>query len=93
MSTLHEGVFFGETAVLAREKRRATVRCVDFTEVYTLEDSAVEEVLRDHPVLRGKVFAAVQELQHRYEIFETNLVNANDPAQKLGRIRMVAASQ
>lgn len=54
-ATLGKGSFFGELALIAGDKRRASVRCREFCEVFVLYKEDFEQVLSLFPGYREKL--------------------------------------
>ena len=50
-STLHEGDFFGEVALLTSASRNATVRAKSYCDLFVLHRENFERVLREHPAI------------------------------------------
>ena len=48
LTTLHEGSFFGEMALINDNLRSATAKAKTFCDVYTLGKDAFEEILEHH---------------------------------------------
>jgi hypothetical protein len=61
LATLGAGGYFGEMALLSAEPRNATVRAREHCDMYTLEKSAFEELLANHPEIADKVHALASE--------------------------------
>jgi len=57
---LEENEFFGEMSLLTGEKRRATVVAVDEVWLLEISKSAVEPILRSHPVLLENLSRALE---------------------------------
>jgi voltage-gated potassium channel len=49
MTTLTDGQFFGELALLFRQPRTASVRAVDYCDLYTLDKDTFDHVLANYP--------------------------------------------
>jgi CRP-like cAMP-binding protein len=48
-ATLSDGNFFGEIALLLQQPRNASIRAVDYVDLYTLDHANLEEVLQKFP--------------------------------------------
>ncbi|MBX7058539.1 MAG: ion transporter [Leptospirales bacterium] len=60
-ATLHEGDFFGEIALLESSPRTASVRAVDYCDLYTIDKESFERVLRNYPDFAEGVQALARE--------------------------------
>jgi hypothetical protein len=49
ITTRSDGDFFGELALLYKRKRSASVRAVDYSDMYVLDVNVFEKVLAEHP--------------------------------------------
>ena len=49
MATLADGDFFGEIAILYSQRRSATVRAIDYCDLYSLDKDTFERVLTHYP--------------------------------------------
>ncbi|MBF0117783.1 MAG: cyclic nucleotide-binding domain-containing protein [Desulfobacterales bacterium] len=47
-TTLGDGSFFGETALLMSTKRNATIRATDYCEMYSLDKKSFDRILKNH---------------------------------------------
>jgi hypothetical protein len=61
LSTMKDGDFFGEIAVLTGEPRRATVTAVQNTELLELSREHLQEIFSRHPGVEAKLRLAVDE--------------------------------
>ncbi|CAF1382243.1 unnamed protein product [Adineta ricciae] len=52
LTTLSDGSYFGEICLLTRAKRVASVRCVTYCNLYSLDSSQFELVLESYPLMR-----------------------------------------
>ncbi|CAF1279661.1 unnamed protein product [Rotaria sordida] len=52
LTTLSDGSYFGEICLLTRAKRVASVRCVTYCNLYSLDSSQFERVLESYPLMR-----------------------------------------
>ena len=52
LTTLSDGSYFGEICLLTRAKRVASVRCVTYCNLYSLDSSQFEMVLESYPLMR-----------------------------------------
>jgi CRP/FNR family cyclic AMP-dependent transcriptional regulator len=59
ISTMRGGDFFGEIALVADVPRTATVETTSPVRALVITDRAFRELLRDSPVIQGKVLQAV----------------------------------
>lgn len=70
-ATLREGNFFGEIALLLSQPRTASIRAVDYCDLYTLEKTAFQNILRDFPdfsqQVRAQAFKRQEAIQERVE--------------------------
>ncbi len=48
-ATLREGDFFGEIALLLKRPRNATIRAVDYCDLYTLDKASFDSAISNHP--------------------------------------------
>lgn len=48
-ATLKEGHFFGEIALLLKQPRNATIRAVDYCDLYSLDKESFDEVIVNYP--------------------------------------------
>ena len=55
LTTLHEGSFFGEMALVDDGLRTASARAASFCDLYTLGKDAFEMVLEHHPAFARSV--------------------------------------
>lgn len=60
-ATLIEGNFFGEIAILQDSVRTASIRAIDFCDMYTLDKGTFENVLLDYPDFGAKIRAMAKE--------------------------------
>jgi len=66
LATLRDGDFFGEMALLLHQPRTATVRAVGYCDLYTLDKTAFEGVVRKYPEFSDHIRAMTAERQeHR----------------------------
>lgn len=61
VTTIGPGQFFGEIALLTRERRTASCRAATFCELWTLLRSDVDAVLKDYPEVAERMQAMAQE--------------------------------
>jgi CRP/FNR family transcriptional regulator, cyclic AMP receptor protein len=59
ISTMRGGDFFGEIALVTNVPRTATVKTTSPVHALVITDRAFRELLRDSPVIQGKVLEAV----------------------------------
>jgi CRP/FNR family cyclic AMP-dependent transcriptional regulator len=59
VSTMHGGDFFGEIALVTNVPRTATVETTSPVHALVITDRAFRQLLRDSPVIQGKVLEAV----------------------------------
>jgi CRP-like cAMP-binding protein len=52
LALLGPGAFFGEFGLLTDQRRHASVRCVDDTEVLELRRDVLADLIRDHPIVQ-----------------------------------------
>jgi voltage-gated potassium channel len=55
IGTLRDGDFFGEIALLKRQPRSASVRAVEYSDVYALDRAAFEVLLARYPQVAEQV--------------------------------------
>ncbi len=60
-ATLTEGNFFGEIALILDSPRTATVRCQDYTDLYTISRATFEGILKDFPDFAGRLRKLAEE--------------------------------
>lgn len=60
-ATLTEGDFFGEIALLMNQPRTASIRSVDYCDLYTLEKKTLERVLEDFPEIADHIHSMAKE--------------------------------
>lgn len=60
-ATLHGGDFFGEVALLFAEKRTASIRSVNFCDLFCLTRDDLEAVLKDYPEIATLMKKTAQE--------------------------------
>ncbi|MGH7897676.1 MAG: cyclic nucleotide-binding domain-containing protein, partial [Candidatus Binatia bacterium] len=65
IGTLKDGDFFGETSLLTAQKRNATIRAVAHTDLFVLERSEFNRVLKDYPEFAKPMIEAAKE---RYQV-------------------------
>ena len=75
--TMKTGECAGTRAFIDRSPRKATLRAVGATTVYTLEPEAFESLLDEHPEIVYKVMRALFRLTH------SNLMRMNVESQQL----------
>lgn len=66
-ATLTTGDFFGEIALLLREPRTASVRAVDYCDLYVLNIAAFNRVLTRHPGVAAQIRAIAKQRQEDSE--------------------------
>ncbi|MCR5329892.1 MAG: cyclic nucleotide-binding domain-containing protein [Lachnospiraceae bacterium] len=59
LNIMHEGQYFGEYAVLAKQKRMSTVRSLGRTVCYKMETEDVMKILLKHPNIYGELMKRV----------------------------------
>jgi voltage-gated potassium channel len=73
LNTISEGDFFGEIALLFSQPRTASVRAVDYCDLYTLDKDTFDRVLTHYPAfaahIRDMAYQRQPELE-REEILE-----------------------
>jgi voltage-gated potassium channel len=60
-AVLEEGNFFGEVALLGRSQRNATIRAVDYCNLYILEKEAFDRVTEKYPEFAEQVRAIARQ--------------------------------
>ncbi len=60
IATLPEGSFFGEIALVKESLRTASVRALDFCDIYTLSKDSFHEITRHHPSFGKHVMEFVE---------------------------------
>ena len=66
-ATLTTGDFFGEIALLLREPRMASVRAIDYCDLYSLSIAALDRVLTRHPGVAAHIRAIARQRQEETE--------------------------
>ena len=66
-ATLTTGDFFGEIALLLREPRTASVRAIDYCDLYSLSIAALDRVLTRHPGVAAHIRAIARQRQEETE--------------------------
>ncbi len=61
VATLGDGSFFGEIALLERQKRMADVRASDYCDLYTLDTAALVEVVKEYPAFGDHLRAMAEQ--------------------------------
>jgi len=61
LTTLSEGEFFGEIALLQNRPRTASVRALEYCDLYTLDKSALDHVLEVNPAFAAQVQESISE--------------------------------
>lgn len=64
-TTLHEGDFFGEIALILNQPRSASVRAVDYCDLYRLEKNLFDRVLAHYPEFAVHIESMAKERQVR----------------------------
>lgn len=64
-TTLKDGNFFGEIALFYNQPRMASVRAVEYCDLYRLDREMFERVLRHYPDIAGKIEQMAKERQSR----------------------------
>ncbi len=64
-ATLREGNFFGEIALLLSQPRTASIRAVDYCDLYTLDKTTFQGILSDYPEFARQVheMAALRQVE------------------------------
>ncbi|MFH1321699.1 MAG: ion transporter [Bacteroidota bacterium] len=60
-ATLTEGDFFGEIALLLEQPRNATIRAVDYCDLYSLDKESFDKWVSHYPEFKKEIKAMVQE--------------------------------
>ena len=55
LTTLTDGQFFGELALLFSQPRTTSVRAVDYCDLYTLDKDTFDHVLTRYPEFAGHI--------------------------------------
>ena len=66
-ATLTTGDFFGEMALLHREPRTASVRAIDYCDLYVLSIAAFDRVLSRHPEVEAHIRAVAKQRREESE--------------------------
>ena len=86
-ATLHQGSFFGETALFFKQKRSATVLAVEFCEVFQLEKRDLDNELRQREFDLSKmlgIFTAIADSnKRRNSAMRANLKKSKQEGTKL----------
>ena len=64
-TTLHDGDFFGEIALILNQPRSASVRAVDYCDLYRLEKDLFDRVLAHYPEFALQIKSMAKERQER----------------------------
>jgi len=64
-TTLSDGDFFGEIALLQSRPRTASVRAIDFCDLYSLDKTDLERILQSHPAFAAHIEERIKERQER----------------------------
>lgn len=64
-ATISEGGFFGEIALLFSTERTASVRAVDYCDLYTLDKFTFDNVLQKFPEIAAQVHAMAEERRQK----------------------------
>jgi len=73
VATLHEGDFFGEMALLHREPRSASVRALDYCDLYWLDSADFERVLEKFPDFAAQIRRAAQRRRGEVDVEATTV--------------------
>ena len=55
MAVLGEGSFFGETSLLRAQPRNATVRALEFCNIYSLDKLSFDRLLQRYPQFKAAI--------------------------------------
>ncbi len=92
-ATLTQGNFFGEIALLMSTPRTATIRAIDYCDLYTLDKPTFHQILENYPEFTAKVEDMARKRQEeiglRAVVEEEVLVRDKPP----GKIRTPAATR
>ena len=90
LATLTKGTFFGETALFFKQRRTATIRSAEFSEVYMLTKDALDSELRQHDFDVSRMLDIFRTLQdtnkRRNAAVAKNLQLSEMPHSKLHRL-------
>ena len=64
-TTLNDGDFFGEIALILNQPRSASVRAVDYCDLYRLEKNLFDKVLAHYPEFAAHITSMAKERQER----------------------------
>jgi len=87
LATIEAGASFGETSLFFNERRSTSIRAVDFTEVYSLSKTSLNEVLMRFPHHGEKMFEIVSHFRkdnlRRHNNLKKNLEKVLEGAKML----------
>ncbi|MBE7438231.1 MAG: ion transporter [Spirochaetales bacterium] len=73
-ATLTEGNFFGEIALLLKQPRTASIKAVDYCDLYLIEQETFNRILTDFPEFADKIHDMVQQRQAEIDSTAQNAV-------------------
>ena len=76
LNTLRDGDFFGEIALLFHQPRSASVRAVEYCNLYALDKATFERILSHHPEFANHIQL---EAQRRREMTQVNAASDSKP--------------
>jgi hypothetical protein len=68
LATLTDGDFFGEIALLWSEQRTASIRAVDYCDLYALDKDTFERILGHYPDFAGHIHKIARQRQDREQV-------------------------
>ena len=84
-ATLREGNFFGEIALLMSQPRTASIRAMDYCDVYSLDKEQFESIMRDFPDvlqrIRQRALERQAQVEERAEEHEVERLRQVPPVQ------------
>ena len=84
VSTLGEGDFFGEMALLTRQPHRASVRAMTPTDVLALPAADFHELIRDRPSLEAHLRTVIESRNRHNAAVHKDQARARDLTQAVG---------
>ena len=67
LAVLGEGSFFGETSLLREQPRNATVRALDFCNIYSLDKWSFDRLLSRYPYFKDAIEKTSDERAHEHD--------------------------
>ncbi len=67
-AVLREGDFFGEIALLLKQPRNATIRAVEYCDLYSLDKDSFDDVLSNYPAFEKHIKSMAQERMRGFTV-------------------------